>query len=368
MIHALRDLGIQISWKEGDLAILGGASQVQCRTREIFVANSGTTIRFLASMLAALGGEYQLDGIARMRQRPIGDLVDALNELGANVTCGENRCPPVNIDSEGFTANSCSIRGDISSQYLSGLLMAGPAASSEIRISVVGELVSVPYIDITLAVMDSFGVEVHHDNYRDFVIPQDALYTPADYPIEPDASAASYFFAVAAITGGTVTVQGLSQDAIQGDLKFCDCLAQMGCHVEYDTDSVTVTGGPLRGIDVDMNEISDTVPTLGVVALFAEGPTNIRNVEHVRHKETDRITDLARELTKLGARIEERQDGFQLFPGQLQGASIDTYNDHRMAMSFAVAGLMIEDVVINDPRCCEKTYPKFFVDLQNLLG
>ena len=364
MIEALNLMGMSVTWEGDDLVVQGSISPGE---HDIFVANSGTTIRFLSAMLAASGGNYRLDGIERMRARPIKDLVDAFNQLGVNATCAANGCPPLEVHSSGFTKPSCTVRGNISSQYLSGLMMSAPAADRRITIDVEGELVSVPYVDITLAVMSAFGVSVDNDNYRRFTVEADESFSACDYEIEPDASAASYFFAVAAVTGGTVTVSGLTKDAIQGDVAFCECLARMGCKVEYGENSISVTGGPLTGIDVDMNAISDTVPTLGVVALFADGPTNIRNVAHVRHKETDRISDLATELKKLGAEISERQDGLAITPGVLRSADIDTYNDHRMAMSFAIAGLKIDGVAINDPGCCEKTYPKFFDDLEELL-
>jgi len=364
MIEALNQLGMSVIWEGDDLIVQGSIAPGE---HDIFVANSGTTIRFLSAMLAASGGNYRLNGIERMRARPIKDLVDALNQLGVDVTCGDNGCPPLDVRSSGFTEPTCSVRGDISSQYLSGLMMAAPVADHRITINVEGELVSVPYVDITLSVMSAFGVSVGNDNYQSFSVEVDESFSACDYEIEPDASAASYFLAVAAVTGGTVTISGLSNDSIQGDVAFCECLARMGCIVEYGEDSITVTGGPLIGIDVDMNAISDTVPTLGVVALFAEGTTNIRNVAHVRHKETDRISDLARELEKLGANVVERNDGLSITPGVLRSAEIDTYNDHRMAMSFAIAGLKNEGVAINDPRCCEKTYPKFFDDLERLL-
>ena len=367
MVAALNQLGLDVRWDGADLLIDGGAERIRESDSEIFVANSGTTIRFLSALLAGVGGKYRLNGIARMQERPIQDLVDALTQLGVEADCSETGCPPLSMDSQGFRQPSCTIKGNISSQYLSGMLMAAPLASNALSIVVDGELVSVPYIDITLEVMEAFGASVRCDQYQQFHISAESSYRGAVYDVEPDASAASYFFALAAITQGRITVTGLSKDAIQGDIAFVECLEAMGCEVEYAESSITVIGKPLTGIDVDMNAISDTVPTLGVVALFANGATNIRNVEHVRHKETDRITDLARELIKLGANIDERIDGLSITPGNLRAAEIDTYNDHRMAMSFAVAGTMIDGVVINDPMCCEKTYPKFFDDLAKLL-
>ena len=368
MIEGLNQLGVSVSWQGDDLVVRGGTDSVPRQSIDVFVGNSGTTIRFLSALAAAIGGSYKFDGIQRMRLRPIEDLADAFRQLGVRASCTATGCPPLELVSSGFTSNQCSVRGNLSSQYLSGLLMASVAAGEAVQITVEGELVSKPYVDITLDVMKAFGAAPLNKGYHSFEISKDSKYLATEYAIEPDASAASYFFAVAAVTGGRVTVSGLSADAMQGDVAFCNCLADMGCTVIYDKDAITVIGGSLNGIDVDMNAISDTVPTLAVVALFASGPTNISNVEHVRHKETDRISDLSRELVKLGATVDERQDGLTIHPGELRAASIATYNDHRIAMSFAVAGLMISGVVINDPGCCEKTYPEFFLDLEKLIN
>ena len=367
MVTALNQLGLDVRWEGPNLLVNGGVNRIKEPESELFVANSGTTIRFLGALLAGVGGTFRLNGVARMQERPIKDLVDALVQLGVDAKCSETGCPPLWFDSQGFRHSSCTIKGDISSQYLSGMLMAGPLGSNTLSISVDGDLVSVPYIDITLEVMNAFGVSVRCDDYREFMIPATSTYRGTVYDIEPDASAASYFFALAAITQGEITVSGLGKNAIQGDIAFVECLEAMGCEAEYTESSITVVGKPLKGIDVDMNAISDTVPTLGVVALFADGTTNIRNVEHVRHKETDRITDLARELIKLGADVDERTDGLSITPVKMKAAEIETYNDHRMAMSFAIAGTMIDGVTILDPACCEKTYPKFFDDLVELL-
>jgi 3-phosphoshikimate 1-carboxyvinyltransferase len=261
------------------------------------------------------------------------------------------------------------VRGDISSQYLSGLLMAAPGAAAPVTLHVDGTLVSQPYIRMTLSVMESFGVDVETDDCLGrFTIAAPQLYRAQKYEIEPDASAASYFWAAAAIAGGSVTVEGLSARSLQGDVAFVDCLESMGCEVRRESDAITVVGRPLHGVDVDMNAISDTVQTLAVVALFADGPTTICNVGHIRHKETDRIGAVAAELRKLGATVDERDDGLTIVPGKLRGATIATYDDHRMAMSFALAGLRQAGVWINDPGCTRKTYPRFFDDLARTVG
>lgn len=365
MVAALRKLGIavEVDHQQETLRVDGCGSQPKVPEADLFVANSGTTIRFLTAMLAATTGKYRLDGIERMRQRPIGDLIEALNQLGADCHSETNNgCPPVIIQAKGLRGGHVSIRGDISSQYLSGLLMAAPYAKEAVEVAVQGELVSKPYVHMTLGVMRSFGVDTPPSDLKRFTLPV-AKYRGTDYAIEPDASAASYFWGAAAVTGGTVKVEGLTRDALQGDVAFVECLEQMGCRVSHASDGITVTGGKLRGIHVNMNAISDTVQTLGAVALFAEGATTITDVGHIRHKETDRIGDLARELRKLGATVEESADGLKIIPGAPRAAAIDTYNDHRMAMSLALAGLRIPGLVINNPQCTEKTYPQFFADL-----
>ena len=385
MIAALRALGIGVEVRDDGqtLIVAGCAGKLPASQAELFVANSGTTMRFLTA-LAALGhGEYKIDGVSRMRARPIGDLVTALESLGASIHC-LGGCPPVVVRASGLTGGLASIHGNLSSQFLSGLLMAAPYASSAVTIQVEGPLVSVPYVRMTLQVMQAFGVTATAvENYQTIEIPGHSIYQPTDYSIEPDASAASYFFAVAAITGGEVAVRGLGLNSLQGDVAFCECLKQMGCQVRYEDHQITVVGGPLRAIDIDMNAISDTVQTLAVVALFAEGSTRIRRVAHIRHKETDRIGDLATELRKLGAKVVEYDDGLEITPANRlaaevastrtgkagrQAIAIDTYNDHRMAMSFALAGLKIPEVTINNPGCTEKTYPRFFSDLARLVA
>lgn len=332
------------------------------------VANSGTTMRFLTAVAALRIGQYRLDGVPRMRERPILDLLDALNQLGVNAR-SENRngCPPVLIESNGLRGGSVRIKGDTSSQFLSGLLMASPFAQSDLDIEVEGTLVSAPYVTMTVAMMRQFGLAVEQDRPGHFHVrapqrPQPLL----RYLIEPDASAASYFFGAAAITGGSVTIGSLSTNSLQGDVRFVDVLERKGCRIEHKNDAITVHGGPLRGIDVDMNDISDTVMTLAAVACFAKGATTIRNVAHIRHKETDRLAALATELRRIGALVDEFADGLTITPAPLHGAVVETYNDHRMAMSLALIGLKIPGIVIDNPACVAKTYPRFFDDLERL--
>jgi 3-phosphoshikimate 1-carboxyvinyltransferase len=400
MIESLGRLAIRVESTENGstLRVHGCSGQIPSTSADLFIGNSGTTIRFLTALCALGHGNYRLDGIERMRERPIGDLLDALNQLGANCA-GEHRSgfPPVNVKASGLRGGNVIVRGDVSSQFLSGLMLSSPYADADVRIQVQGELVSKPYIEMTRQIMSAFAATVVPENNRfAFRITAPQKYIARQYAIEPDASAASYFWAAAAITGGEVTVEGLSRDSLQGDVHFVECLARMGCHVDYTTNAITVSGRASRGIDIDMNAISDTAQTLAVVALFAKGPTTIRGVAHIRHKETDRIGDLARELRKFGTTIDELPDGLCILPPPLplgegrgeglmsrqsvrnsqaeptsnsnssEQVEIETYNDHRMAMSFALAGLVRPGVVIRNPGCTAKTYPRFFDDLAQL--
>ncbi len=371
MIDAVRQLGVPVEHDRpgATIRISGCCGRPPASGAELFVGNSGTTVRFLTAMATLGHGTFRLDGVPRMRQRPIGDLLDALRQLGADVVDElHSGCPPVVVRADGLPGGRATVAGNISSQYLSGLLMAAPCAQRPVELIVDGALVSKPYIEMTLAVMSAFGVDVETSELNRFEISPVCNYRAAGYDVEPDASAAGYFFAAAAITGGRITVEGLSRDSLQGDVAFCDCLARMGCEVEYGPDTITVAGRKMHGIQLDMNAISDTVQTLSAVALFADGPTTITGVAHIRHKETDRIGALAAELRKFGATVEQRDDGLRIIPAKLHGAKIDTYDDHRMAMSMALVGLSVPGVVICDPGCTRKTYPGFFEDLSSLSG
>lgn len=330
----------------------------------LFVGNSGTSMRFLTALVALGRGRYRIDGIPRMRERPIEDLLDALRQLGVNAQSeAQNGCPPVVIESAGLPGGRVRIRGSTSSQFLSGLLMAAPLAAGALEIEVEGALVSQPYVAMTVALMRQFGARLTATatGYR---IPGGQTYTARSLTIEPDASAASYFFGAAAITRGRVLVPGLGRDSLQGDLRFADVLQAMGCEFRETAAGLELRGGSLRGIDVDMNDISDCVMTLAAVACFADGPTAIRNVAHIRHKETDRLSALATELRRVGAGVQELADGLVIQPAPLHGAAVETYNDHRMAMSLALLGLRVPGIVILNPACVAKTYPRFFEDFQ----
>lgn len=374
MIEAWKSLGVELEHdtEARSIQIAGCNGKFPNPEADIFVGNSGTTIRFLTAALAACEGNFRLAGVSRMHERPIGDLVKALRQWGADVTTENEQnpdCPPLRIHASGLAGSTVPIQGNISSQYLSGLMLAAPMAAGDVKLEVVGELVSVPYVKMTAAVMESFGAKVELDLPL-IGVASNTSYQGTDYSIEPDASAASYFWAAAAIAGGSATVTGLSRDSLQGDVGICEVLRLMGCQVEYEADRVTVTSGDtLRGVDVDMADISDTVQTLAAVAMFANGPTTVRGVAHNRVKETDRIGDLARELRKFGAKVEEREDGMTILPpDQIQPATVETYDDHRMAMSLALVGLKAEGVEIRNPACTAKTYPDYWEDLAAATG
>ncbi len=375
MVECLKRLGFSIheDWPASTITVKRNTTGrvIPAESAELFVANSGTTVRFLTAMLSLGSGRYRLDGIARMRERPIGDLLSALHQLGISaVSEAANDCPPVTISGNGWKAvvsQTLTVRAGTSSQFLSGLLMAAAFAPIDSWIKVEGAMVSEPYVDMTVKMLNAWRRSIIAYTTNEFEVQQEAkAKSLTSYVIEPDASAASYFWAAAAITQGRVTVTGMNRASLQGDVRFVDILEQMGCRVEECDAGITVHGQPLRGVDVDMNDISDTVMTLGAVACFANGPTTIRNVAHIRHKETDRIAALATELRKLGAAVEERDNGLTITPQTLAGCAIDTYNDHRMAMSLALVGLKIPGVVIRNPGCVAKTYPGFWQDLEEL--
>jgi 3-phosphoshikimate 1-carboxyvinyltransferase len=371
MISALRALGfrVQVDWSQGT-AHIGRSANVRIipvSEANLFVMNSGTSMRFLTALVSLGHGRYRLDGVARMRERPIEDLLSALRQLSVNASSERNNgFPPVVVESKGLRGGRVRIRGDVSSQFLSGLLMVAPLARSELTIEVDGPLVSGPYVAMTVAMMRQFGVEVDTDLATYFKVPVYPCYQARSFAVEPDASAASYFFGAAAIAGGAVTVTGLGPKSLQGDVRFVEILRGMGCGVEYEPNGISVVGKDLEGNDIDMNDMSDCVMTLAAVACFAKGPTTIRNVAHIRHKETDRLQALATELRRVGAGVEEFADGLKITPGPLHGALIDTYNDHRMAMSMALIGLKVPGIVLRNPGCVAKTYPRFFDDLDQL--
>ncbi len=376
MIEALQKLGFDLSVdKPGkSISIEGLGSKIPNASAELFCGNSGTTLRFLAALCAAGDGHYLLDGVERMRQRPIGELVEALRALGAAADyTGESGYPPVRVGG-GISGGTCRFSASQSSQYISAILMAAPLARNAVNMELIGPVTSEPYVRMTLSMMQQFGITCRTlrtaDNSaanRVIHIPHGSGYQARQYAIEPDASNASYFLAAAAICPGAhVTIHGLGRDSLQGDVLFADVLRQMGANMMMESDAIHLSGSRnLTGITVNMNGIPDMVQTLAVVALFAQGPTRIFNVGNLRVKETDRLAALEKELTKLGAAVSTTADSIVIDPPtKPQGARICTYDDHRMAMAFAVAGTRIAGVEIENPQCAAKTYPEFFQDFQ----
>ena len=365
MTAALTTLGIGLTFSEGGTRCMvesaGGPFNV--RQADLFLGNAGTAIRPLCAALCGGEGEFTLTGEPRMLERPIAHLVDALRQLGADIRYeGAEGFPPLRINAAGLRGGAVSIQGNVSSQYLTSLLLASPLAQDGLEIEIIGDLVSKPYIDMTVDVLRRFGVTVHNDDYRTFQVPGGQTYrSPGVALVEGDASSASYFLSAAAIRGGTVRVTGVGADSVQGDIKHADVLEQMGAVVRRGPDYIEVSRGSLRGLDLDLNHIPDAAMTVAVTALFAEGATTIRNIGNWRVKETDRLAAMAAELRKLGAQVVEGPDFLEIAPPDRLGpATIATYNDHRMAMSFSLASLGDAEVTILDPGCVSKTFPDYF--------
>ena len=372
MFNALTKLGINYRLSEDKTQCVvqgnGGAFNV-AEPLELFLGNAGTAMRPLCAALAASNVDTVLTGEPRMEERPIGDLVDALREADAEVTYLKNEgFPPLQIKGKTLNGGEMSVDGSVSSQFLTALLMAAPLFSGDVTIRIKGELVSKPYIDITLDTMAKFGVTVENDNYQTFTVSGDAKYiAPGKFMVEGDASSASYFLAAGAIKGGTVRVTGIGQNSIQGDIRFADVLEAMGATVVWNDEYVEVTGAPLKGVNMDMNHIPDAAMTIATTALFAEGPTTMTNIYNWRVKETDRLAAMATELQKLGAKVEEGHDYIKVWPtDSLKHAEIDTYNDHRIAMCFSLVALSDTPVTINDPGCTRKTFPDYFTRFKTL--
>lgn len=368
MAEALRALGVPVAQDESSFRVSGAAGRVPVSEANLYIGNAGTAARFLTAFLALGNGRYVLDGSERMHQRPIQPLLDALAQLGVNARAERgNGCPPVILESTGFAGGRARIPGNLSSQYFSALLMVGPLSRNGLELEVDGELVSKPYTDMTRSTMREFGASSENDAYRRFVVPGGQRYAGRTYDVEPDASGASYFFAAAAVTGGRVRVMHLGRDSVQGDLGFVGLLERMGCTVRQ-TAGYTEVVGPvqLRGIEADMSNITDTAQTLAAIAPFADSPVTIRGIAHIRGKETDRVSAMAAELRRLGLQVEEWQDGLTVRPGLVQPAEIETYDDHRMAMSFAITGLRASGVRIKDPACVSKTFPDFWERFERL--
>ena len=373
MLVALQKLGLAWS-QEGNsrnYEIEGAGGAFPVHHADLFLGNAGTAIRPLTAALAALGGDYTLHGVPRMHERPIGDLVDALNAVGARIEyTGEPGFPPLHIRRGNIQTGRMQVRGNVSSQFLTALLMAAPliARDQALTIEVVGELISKPYIEITLNLLSRFGIQVQRQGWQAFTIaPGQRYVSPGTVQVEGDASSASYFLAAGAIGGGPVKVEGVGRDSIQGDVRFVEALQQMGATIETGDNWIRCRGnGVLKALDIDCNHIPDAAMTLAVAALYADGPSVLRNIASWRVKETDRLAAMAKELRKLGATVEEGADYLRIVPPeQIQPAAIDTYDDHRMAMCFSLASINGAarhgaPVRINDPKCVAKTFPDYF--------
>lgn len=372
MLNGLKQLGVnyRLSADKTECEVDGfGHAFTTTEPLELYLGNAGTAMRPLAAALCLGAGEYTLTGEPRMKERPIGHLVDALRSAGADIQYLENEhYPPLKITGTGIVGGDVEIDGSISSQFLTAFLMAAPLASADTVISIKGDLVSKPYIDITLHIMAQFGVEVENRDYQQFVVKGCQQYqSPGEFLVEGDASSASYFLAAAAIKGGAIKVTGIGKNSIQGDIQFADALAAMGADIEWGDDYVIARGGELTAIDMDFNHIPDAAMTIATTALFAKGTTSIRNVYNWRVKETDRLAAMATELRKVGAKVEEGDDYITITPPtKLNHAEIDTYDDHRMAMCFSLVALSDTAVTINDPKCTSKTFPDYFTKLQSL--
>ena len=365
MRRSLEQVGVTCTELDAtSLRVTGGLGVLREPTGPLFVGNSGTTVRFLTALSCLIPGQVRLEGDEHMQKRPISDLVDGIRQLGVQVECPSG-CPPITIFGKGLSGGKVSMRGDRSSQYFSALLMAGAAASGKLSIDIEGELVSRPYVEITLAMMRAFGGRARATE-TGFVVEATGGYQPTEYTIEPDASSASYAFAAALATGGRVRVPGLGTRSLQGDYAFCDLLAQIGASVERLPDETSVAGGgTLRGVDVDMHHISDTVMTLAALAPLLEGPTVIRNVGNIRIKETDRLAATVAELQRLGQHVSHGDDWLRIEPRPITPALVRSYGDHRMAMAFAILGLAKPGISIEDPACVAKTYPGFWDALRS---
>ncbi len=365
MVKALQKLGVEIIEKKISVEVIGLAGNFSRDSLTINCGNAGTTFRFLTALLSLNNGKVTLDGSKRMRQRPIGNLVKSLEQAGIKIKT-KNNYPPITIRGNRKFGGKILINASESSQFLSALLMILPFMKENSEICVEDELVSKPYIDLTLDMQRKFGVIINNNDYKTFSLARVQNYVPSDVIIEPDASSASYFFAAAAITRKKINIRGLGSSSLQADLKFVDVLKKMGCEVIKNKSEVIVKGKRLKGISVDLNSSPDIVQTLAVTACFAEGKTKIRNVRNLRLKETDRLKALSAELKKIGAGVKEFEDGLEITPGKIRSAEISTYHDHRMAMSFALAKLFNPKIKILNKNCVKKSFPNFWNEFNKM--
>ena len=375
MINALIKLGVSVKEVNDDqnsIEIKGAEQNFPNKNTNLFLGNSGTTFRPLAAVLAMMGGDYYLSGIERMHERPIKDLVDALEQMGSSIQYEKNHgYPPITIKNSPIEISEpIQIKGEISSQYLTALLIAGPISNNEFNIEVIGDLISKPYIDITLKLLTKFNIFYNNDNWRLFSLKKDSVYrNPTKIFVEGDASSASYFFAAASLAG-SIEIKGINKDSIQGDLKFLDIISKMGAKIEYKSDSIQVSrASSLKGLEIDCIEIPDAAMTLAIMAVFADKPTKLKNIGSWRVKETDRILAMDNELTKMGVEVSTTHDSMTIYPQKQlnDNISIETYNDHRIAMCFSLFCLKNLNITIQDPNCVNKTYPEYFKDLKSVI-
>uniref|UniRef100_A0A7V4LCP1 3-phosphoshikimate 1-carboxyvinyltransferase n=1 Tax=Desulfobacca acetoxidans TaxID=60893 RepID=A0A7V4LCP1_9BACT len=364
---ALAAMGAEIDWQGTTVKVTGTGGRLLAVAEPLDLGNSGTSMRFLTAVATLGPGTYRLTGTPRLCRRPMGELLAALRTLGARVAAAEkNDCPPIVVTGGLLRGGKACLSGQTSSQYLSALLLVGPLTAQGVEIEITGDLVSRPYVDITLEVLKEFGISHYREEYQRFFVPGGQRYRSRLYDIEADASSASYFWAAAALTGGRMTVTNLNLESCQGDIDFLAVLARLGCRLTSAPEGLTVEGAPLKGIEMDMSTMPDLVPTLAVLAAFAEGETVINGVAHLRHKESNRLAAIVTELGKMGITAEEIEDGLRIVGGEPHGAVIETYDDHRIAMSFAVAGLKAPSTVIVNPDCVSKSFPEFWEQFENL--
>ena len=363
----LVQMGVVMEEKADGIIVQGTNGSLVHGNEPIFLGNSGTSMRLLTGVAALGRGKCRLTGTERMHQRPIVDLLDALQLLGVEARSENNDgCPPVVIKGHRIVNDHTRVKCNISSQYLSSLLLIAPKTANGLTIDVVSDLVSKPYVDMTLDIMSKMGINASHENHQRFKVPGNQTYRSGAYQVEPDCSQAGYFWAMGAVTQNRIKVIGLTKDTRQGDVRFVEVLKQMGCDVEYEPDGIAVTGRPLTGITVDMADMPDIVPTLAVVAAFAEGTTVIENVAHLKVKESDRLSATATELNKIGIETHVRDAGLVIKGGTPHGGQIKTYDDHRMAMCFSIAGLMVPGIYIEDEQCVGKSFPTYWKVLEAL--
>jgi 3-phosphoshikimate 1-carboxyvinyltransferase len=371
LMEALRALGIKILSSGNDVVIQGTGGKIRNPGQAIYLGNNGTALRFLTTMVSLGKGEFLLDGSSRLRERPLKPLLDALKTLGVPSHSRDNKgYPPVRIDTQGLRGGSVAFTDVESSQYISSLLIGAPYAAEDIEITLQGSTVSEPYIEMTLHIMERFGAKIKRGDKNRFKVKSGYNYACQEYIVEGDASSASYFFLAAALCRGRVRVMNINAESLQGDIKFLNIMERMGCSVERGDSWVNVIGGPLHGGNVvfDMGNMPDMVPTLAVLAAFRQGRTAVTNVAHLRLKESDRIAALVNELNRIGVNAIERDDGLVIEGGKPHGAEIETYNDHRIAMSFAIAGLAVPKMKIKDKLCVGKSFPGFWDELKKLYG